>query len=144
MNQITNGMFKVALRGLHLLGLQAVVAVPLAVFAILGISMSMHAQDIEAPPLEPEAEVVVVESLSFSEKCLSTAMKSDPNSNWQLDQPLLTKEEKWGLVWRFDFTLRGKDMSPLVNRIVCWAPVGGEIAINIAIGQRLTRLPLTK
>jgi hypothetical protein len=60
--------------------------------------------------------------------------------SWQLDPPLIARSEKWGLVWRADFTFVDLESSFLVNRIVCWETTDGKIAIEVAIGQDLTPL----
>ena len=100
--------------------------------------MIAHGQSLsDFPSLEPVGETAIAEDRTFEQKCLSRVEQVAPGDRWRLGTPLLTKSDKWGLIWRADFTIAGVDISPLVNRIVCWQSPSGDVSINIAIGQRL-------
>jgi hypothetical protein len=106
--------------------------------------MDTHAQGVETPSLDPDGQILTADNTTFTTKCVSLVDKVSSGKNWQLGQPLLTRSEKWGLVWRVDFKISDADFSPLVNRIVCWEIADGNNAIDIAIGQHVAPLPAAK
>jgi hypothetical protein len=98
--------------------------------------MRADAQRLETPSLEPDEEIALGDNDAFVRECLSLV---DNFGGWQLGRTVLTRSERWGLVWRADFTISGADLSPLLNRIVCWELP--SLTIEVAIGQRLAPLP---
>ena len=129
---------------LHRGTLSAILVSSLVVAVMLGTSMDTYAQGVESPSLDPDGQIVTADNTAFTEKCLSLIDKFSLGKNWRLRQPLLTRSEKWGVVWRVDFTISDADSSHLVNRIVCWEVPDGNISMEIAIGQHLTPLPVAR
>jgi hypothetical protein len=104
----------------------------------LGVAMSAEdrAQD-QQPPLAPEAEMVTAD-VAFSENCLATVndfiAKSNGRLQWELGRPLVTRSDKWGLIWRVDFNDGGPDLAPYISRIVCWKTPGTDkLNIEVAV-----------
>ena len=104
--------------------------------------MDHHAEAVDSPPLELEGHIETDDDAGFSERCLSQLAKSDMARNWRLGPPLIARSEKWGLVWRADFSILDSGPQFRINRIVCWEIADGKIAIEIAIGRDLTPLPV--
>jgi len=102
--------------------------------------MNPYAKPAESPPLIPGADATVADDPSFSARCLSLINKFISEKNVELHQPVLTKEDKWGLVLRVDFTMHGGNVSTLVNRITCWLSSDGKVSMEVAVGQRLAPL----
>src|ERR1700730_3934836 len=85
---------------------------PVAAVAVFGNAIG-YAQDdrIDSPPLDPGVEVPA-DNPSFVEKCLDDIT---PRMKLQVWPPVvLTKNDKWGLVVRADFTVPGNDPGPYV------------------------------
>ena len=106
--------------------------------------METYPQGVDSPSLDPDGHIVTADNTTFTGKCLSLVDKFSSGNNWRLGQPLLTRSERWGLVWRVDFTFSDAEPSHLVNRIVCWEFPDGNVSIEIAIGQHLTPLPVAR
>jgi hypothetical protein len=107
--------------------------------------MDPNAQGVETPSLDPDEQVVTADNPEFVTKCLSLIDKFLSGKNWPLNRTMVTRSEKWGLVWRADFTIPDLDSSHSTNRFVCWELPDGNMAIEIAIGQRhLTPLPVVR
>ncbi len=95
----------------------------------------------EFPPLSPAGETVVHDATSFAASCLSKLEAFPSRKNWKLGAPIVTRVDKWGLLWRVDFKIVGEEISPSVNRIVCWGTKDGTpVNIQIAIGQDVAPL----
>jgi hypothetical protein len=90
------------------------------------------------PPNEPVGERTVDDD-AFATECM-TLMRPFAETNWELSKPVITRSEKWGLVCRVDFAIVGQDISPRVNRIVCWKKPDGEFYVRVSAGQDI--LPL--
>lgn len=84
-------------------------------------------------PLAPGDESPLKDQ-EFSGNCRAALRNLFARSEWSLGKQVVTQSDEWGLVWRADFVY-GRDLSPLVNRAICWRPDGGDIAIVLAIGQ---------
>ena len=109
---------------------------------IFGLPMNAKAQDIyEHPPTEPTGEHVIQDASAFGADCLGQAQDLAAAGRLELGTPLLTRSDKWGVVWRVDFKIAGQDLQPLVNRIVCWNKPDGSRHIEVAIGQSIRPLP---
>jgi hypothetical protein len=100
----------------------------------------------DAPPLTPDNdEIVLPEDASFTALCISEIRATPSGRTYQLGVPLLTRSEKWGLIWRVDYQVPGLRLYPLINRVVCWqAPGSGIGGIITALGQELQPLPSTR
>ena len=103
--------------------------------------MDNHAEGLNSPPLEPVGPIETNDDTDFTEKCVALVKTFDVAENWQLGRPAIERNEKWGLVWRADFSILDSKPQFRVNRIVCWETQDKKMAIEIAIGQDLTPLP---
>ncbi len=100
------------------------------------------------PPLSPDGEAVMNDPDTASyclERATQLGAKLDkaPDSagyfQWTLGTPLVSHNERWGVVCRIDFQMAGEDFSPRVNRLVLY--VGAEkVNVMIAIGQDIAPL----
>ena len=94
----------------------------------------------EFPPLEPEAEIIA-EGEAFAQDCLMRIMAMSKNLEFKLSgMPVLTRSERWGLIWRVDCEYA--NLNQPVNRFVCAERGQNGPAIVVAIGQEL--VPLTQ
>ena len=98
----------------------------------------------EFPSLAPESETLA-EGEAFAQDCLARIMAMAKNLEFQLaGPPLLTRSERWGLIWRTDFVYARENIA--VNRFVCAERGRDGPAIVVAIGQEdlvpLTQRPL--
>ena len=100
------------------------------------------------PPLSPDGEAVMKDPDTASyclERATELGAKLDkaPDSagyfQWTLGAPLVSHNERWGVVCRIDFQMAGEDFSPRVNRLVLY--VGAQkMNFMIAIGQDIAPL----
>ena len=100
------------------------------------------------PPLSPDGEAVMNDPDTASyclERATELGAKLDkaPDSagyfQWTLGTPLVSHNERWGVVCRIDFQMAGEDFSPRVNRLVLY--VGAQkMNVMIAIGQDIAPL----
>jgi hypothetical protein len=94
----------------------------------------------EFPPLAPEGEIIA-EGEAFAQDCLARILAMAKNLEFRLaGTPVLTRSERWGLIWRTDFEYVADNQ--LVNRFVCAERGQNGPAIVVAIGQDL--VPLTQ
>jgi hypothetical protein len=93
------------------------------------------------PPADPATEEVAADDPTFVEECRSAVDHFVARLAMQLGQHLLTRSDKWGLVWRVDFIYFDHDLSPYINRIVCWRTDNGKVAVSFTVGQLLMPLP---
>jgi hypothetical protein len=108
----------------------------------LGLTMNAAAKNADgAPPLAPEGEKIAQNDPDFATACLARVHYLAPTGQWKLGEPLLTHNDKWGLVWRVDFKYPHDDLAPLINRVICWRTDDGKgVNAEIAIGQHLAPL----
>ena len=102
----------------------------------------------DEPPLSPDGEQVMndPDTAAFChERAVELGAKLDkaPDSagyfQWTLGTPLVSHNERWGVVCRIDFQMAGDDFSPRVNRLVLY--VGAQkMNVMIAIGQDIAPL----
>lgn len=88
------------------------------------------------PPIavEPDEIVLPLDS-EFAEECRKYAQWHMDHVSGQLHEMLLTFNKPCGLIWRADYTAGG-DLSPLVNRVMCWRRTSDyAIQIAMAVGQ---------
>ena len=95
----------------------------------------------EGPPLVPTEESEIEGHADFVAACHETARVLLGNKR-EWDAQLLTRSDKWGVVWRADFAAAGMNLSPLINRVVCWQKPNGAFHIHTAIGQNIPPLRL--
>jgi hypothetical protein len=101
-----------------------------------GQTMTPQANEPESfPPISPEGETVVSESPSFLATCLSHSNQMVQSGGWVLGTQLFTRSDKWGMIWRVDFKIPSEDVSPMVNRIICWQEPNERVNVMFAIGQ---------
>jgi hypothetical protein len=104
---------------------------------LLAAARAAEAQN-EYPSLAPEGEILA-EGEAFAQDCLARIMAMAKNLEFKLaGEPVLTRSERWGLIWRVDFEYVQENY--LVNRFVCAERGRDGPAIVVAIGQELTPL----
>jgi hypothetical protein len=89
------------------------------------------------PPLAPGGdEVALPADLAFEADCKAAVAESIEKFEWRFDNALLTRSDKWGLVWRADFTISGNRAETIyINRLTCWRPPGAP-GPGVAISRR--------
>ena len=96
------------------------------------------------PALAPsDDEVVLPADPSFESECMAAISDSAKELKWQFKNSILTRSEKWGLVWRVDFETPGVSASTgFINRVACWRlpEEGSALGLLIAHGQRVSPL----
>jgi hypothetical protein len=96
------------------------------------------AEQYEIPPLEPDRETVVADDPSFVEACKAAFTADAQQFEWVFEKSLLTRSQRWGLVWRADFVIAGRPRSShLINRAMCWGNAGGVEGTVVAFGQKV-------
>lgn len=99
----------------------------------------------EASPLFPRAvpkgERVIAGEALFVEACKSVFADEAHRFGWSFGNSILTQSDRWGLIWRVDFSTPGSVKSTLVNRAICWGQPDGTVSGNaVLFGQRIPRL----
>ena len=92
-----------------------------------------------SPPVAPTGERLVPEDPAFAEACF--ALISKLSAGWKLGVPIFSESDRWGTVFRVDYTVPGVETIGLIDRIVCWKVPEGNVGIMIAIGQQEAPLP---
>ena len=107
----------------------------------VGVTMNTRADEPQSiPPIAAEGEKVLPEDTTFTAECLLPWNDFITRMRWVLGTALVTQSEQWGDILRVDFKIPGEDLSPLVNRLICWRTSAGYSQLNIAIGQRVPPL----
>ena len=73
------------------------------------------------PPISPgEEEEVLPRDLEYENGCLSSVSGMTEKLKYQFKNSLLTRSQKWGLVWRVDFVVLGSYSygSNSINRMI--------------------------
>ena len=99
-----------------------------------------HLEDV-IPPIVPENEQRLAEDPVFSAHCRSMFELGDSVGKRAFGKPVLSRNPKWGLVWRADF--RYKDHDPpygLINRAMCWRKADGSEGVVVADAQAIPPL----
>jgi hypothetical protein len=96
------------------------------------------------PPLTPDGEAETDDPSSLAEACRAMWKDLIAKGGWQLGTPLVTKSQKWGMVYRVDFAMPGPDLSPLINRLICWRTTSGQLGTMVAVGQHVPPLNDTR
>jgi hypothetical protein len=95
----------------------------------------------ETPPLVPDRETVVTDKPSFVEACKAAFSAEALQLQWVFEKSLLTRSQRWGLVWRADFIVAGRPRSShLINRAMCWGGADGVEGTAVSFGQRIAPL----
>lgn len=109
-------------------------------------SLQMNAQDLsEWPPLEPEGSGIVGNLPDFVSDCriFVEGTFNDADEDWRWGGSILTRSEKWGLVWRADVFYKREELSHFVNRVICWKGASKPV-VKIAVGQTVAPLTVSK
>jgi hypothetical protein len=107
----------------------------------LPLGSVVRAQDVgSVPPMIPGAEEVTSEAPSLVSACLLAVHKHRSGNDWRLGKSFATKSKRWGNIYRIDFSIKGSNLEPLVNRIVCWRKDENGLQIMFAIGQSIPHL----
>jgi hypothetical protein len=106
----------------------------------LGVAMNAQSEELDVPSIAPEGEKVLPANSSFAADCLLPWNDLITKSGWVLGVSIVTQSERWGEVLRVDFKIPGEDLSPLVNRLICWRTAAGHLQISVAIGQNVPPL----
>jgi hypothetical protein len=96
--------------------------------------------DADFPPLVPEGNEVAQSDPNFVNDCLSELDTLNTLGKIEAGSHCLTENQKWGLVFRVDFSINGKSQAGLVNRLACWKETDGTIGQIYAIGQDIKPL----
>ena len=77
----------------------------------------------DVPPAVPMAERIAKDNSAFVTEC--KAHIGYDMSQWVIKNAALTETDKWGLVWRLDYT---EPTSPprSISTLVCWKLGNGE------------------
>jgi hypothetical protein len=95
----------------------------------------------EIPPWMPDSETVVADETSFVEACKAAFSAEAQQFQWVFEKSLLTRSQRWGLVWRADFVVAGRPKSShLFNRAMCWGGADGIEGTAVGFGQRIAPL----
>lgn len=102
----------------------------------------MNWMDSSYPSLVPDGETKVEDNAAFLAACSSKASSFATAHGWYLGGSVLTHSDKWGLVYRIDYRIKGQTPnSSVVNRFICWATPGGEIlGMAFLCGQNIEAL----
>lgn len=97
-------------------------------------------ENADIPPMAPDdGETLGVENSDFFAFCRKTGIEHANRSEGELGQGVLTWSERWGFVWRADFSIGGQSRDN-VNRIVIWGRDATHTNAAIAIGLDLPPL----
>ena len=94
--------------------------------------------DANFPPLSSNGEEPAQDDGQFVNDCLSTLNKFDKLGRFGrvvIDRQKLTRNTKWGLVFRADLSFGGQSKPGRVDRFICWKGADGHMAQMFAIGQ---------
>ncbi len=92
------------------------------------------------PPISPAGETAAPSNPAFVNQCLSQLNSLSGMGKITPGPNLLTKNNRWGSVFRADFSIGNEKTGPLRNRLVCWKQKDGQISIMLAIGQAVPAL----
>jgi len=95
----------------------------------------------ESPPLEPKEEIVLLDEPTFLNACKTLIAEDAEKFEWSFGKSLLTRSERWGLIWRVDFVTRYSPAPNCTNRIMCWRDASGSaIGLWIAFSRPIAPL----
>jgi hypothetical protein len=95
----------------------------------------------EIPPWVPDREPAVADEPSFVEACKAAFSAEAQQFQWEFEKSLLTRSQRWGLVWRADFVVAGRQRSShFINRAMCWGRAHGVEGTAVGFGQRIAPL----
>jgi hypothetical protein len=93
------------------------------------------------PSTSPAGEADAPHDSAFVAQCLSQLNVLSAKGPITPNGQRLTRNDRFGLVFRVDFTMGDRPDDGLVNRLICWKTDDGSIATMFAIGQDVP--PLT-
>ncbi len=95
-----------------------------------------NSPDFDNVPLaDAGSEKVVPDNPKFIAECKSQA--GYDMSRWVIYKSVLTLTEKWGLVWRLDYSDPSYRIG-FINTLVCWKQVTGEWVILRYLERKTT------
>jgi hypothetical protein len=121
------------------------IATALAVWSLLiGEVHAMKDVNEMRPPSVPASdETQIKPDPSFEAECMAALADTANQNNWQFKNSLLTRSEKWGLVWRVDFVTPVGTRPGAGNRATCWRlPEQAEGELGLSIDFKQGRQPL--
>lgn len=94
------------------------------------------------PAVPFENETIVRNDSSFVDACKAKVADAAEKFGWRFETSVLTRSEKWGLVWRADFRIKNQSAErKLINRVICWREPGAtEIRLAVTFGQQIEPL----
>jgi hypothetical protein len=84
------------------------------------------------PPAEPSAEKVIPEDREFVAQCKSHI--GYDMSQWTIVKTVLSNSDKWGLVWRVDYS-ETTAKADSISTLVCWKTPSGVWATLRYLGH---------
>jgi hypothetical protein len=95
----------------------------------------------ELPPSPPlsAAREVEVEDAKFEERCWSS-ISVKIRDKYLFGDPLVTRSNKWGVVFRADFSVRSETEISPKNRVICWTDKAGVTWVKLVYEQTLPPL----
>ena len=85
------------------------------------------------PTVPSESETVVQNDPSFTDACKAKVADAAEKFGCRFENSILTRSEKWGLVWRADFKIKNQSSETgLINRVICWREPGAT-EIRLAV-----------
>jgi hypothetical protein len=95
----------------------------------------------EIPPMVPDRETVVAHEPIFVEACTAAFAADAEKFGWSYGKSLLTRSQKWGLIWRVDFVIPERAASSRwINRAMCWGSAGSVKGTAVGFGQQIAPL----
>jgi hypothetical protein len=95
----------------------------------------------EIPPWVPDRETVAADEPALVEACKSAFSADAQKFQWVFEKSLLTRSQGWGLIWRADFVVAGRQRSShFINRAMCWGGADGVEGTAVGFGQRIVPL----
>ena len=87
-------------------------------------------------------EIIQPADAHFEAECKAEISDISESLGYVFKSSILTKSEKWGLIWRVDFEIRGRtNRLGVVNRVVCWRKpdqAGERVGVSVGFGQRIS------
>jgi hypothetical protein len=114
--------------------------VAIALLAI-GVQTAMCQSENHLPQMEPQNELMAPSETAFVEECKARISDDAKKFGWIFGNSIVTRSDKWGLIWRVDFFLPGDEKRRgLINRIICWRAANEEgISAAFAFGHNFKR-----
>ena len=72
------------------------------------------------PPIVPLNEETAGDEMAFVSECYR---RLGDTTGWNMGNTLLTRTERWGLLWRADFNEKSSEPGT-ISRVICWDEPG--------------------